>query len=71
MVTQMQFSEGEIDVVLAQSPAGGWDIVSVRVAGRDANARRKGEFETEADARTAAIAKAEAFAKAQEIDLRR
>lgn len=71
MVIQSEFSEGQIYGVLTQSPAGGWDIISVKVDGRDANARRKGEFATEAEAKAAAIAKAEAFAKDQGIDLRR
>ena len=71
MVVSSEFTQGEIYVVLKQSPAGGWDIGAVRVSGRDAIAVRKGEFQTEAEAKAAAIAKAEEFAKAEGIDLRR
>lgn len=71
MKVSSEFRQGDIYVVLKQSPVGGWDIGTVRVAGRDALAVRKGEFETEDEAKAAAIAKAEAFATAEGIELRR
>ncbi|NTY90446.1 hypothetical protein [Pseudomonas putida] len=71
MVVSKEFRKGDIYVVLKQSVAGGWDIGTVRVAGKDALAVRKGEYETEDEAEAAAIAKAEAFAAAEGIDLRR
>lgn len=65
-----QFKAGDIDVVLGAGPAGGWDIVAVRVKGREVPATRKGEFETEQEAKDAAIARAKAFAESEGLSLR-
>lgn len=71
MRSSSQFSEGEIEAVLVSGPAGGWDIATVRVKGREVPATRKGEFSTEQEAKDAAIARAKAYAESEGISLRR
>jgi len=71
MRVSSQFTEGEVDVSLVAAPAGGWDIASLRVKGREVPPTRKGEFKTEQEAGAAAIAKAKAFAELEGLDLRR
>ncbi|WP_313278172.1 hypothetical protein [Stutzerimonas balearica] len=62
-----QFSENGVDVSLVPGPAGGWDIASVHIHGTEVPPTRKGEFETEQEAKDAALARAAAFAKEQNI----
>ena len=71
MKISSQFTEGEIDVSLVAGPAGGWDIASVRVKGRQVPPTRKGEYESEQEAGEAAIAKAKAYAESEGLELRR
>lgn len=70
MVVSKSSSRGSVRVNLAAAPAGGWDIVSVSVNGRDVPPTRKGEFTSEQDAEAAAYAKAEEFAKQFNLDIR-
>lgn len=63
-------SRGSVRVNLVAAPAGGWDIGSVTVNGREVTPTRKGEFESESDAEAAAYQRAEAFAKEQGLDVR-
>ncbi|KTB87916.1 hypothetical protein AO073_14500 [Pseudomonas syringae ICMP 11293] len=71
MRVSSQFTEGDIDAVLGAGPAGGWDIVALKVKGREVPATRKGEFETEQEAKDTAIARAKAYAESEGLSLRR
>jgi hypothetical protein len=70
MKISSQFTEGEIDVSLIAGPAGGWDIASIRVKGRQVPPTRKGEYESEQEAREASISKAKAYAESEGLELR-
>lgn len=70
MVISKTSSRGSVRVSLAAAPAGGWDIVSVSVNGREAPPTRKGEFFNEQEAEDAAYARAEVFAKQFSLDTR-
>lgn len=63
-------SRGSVRVNLVSAPAGGWDVGSVTVSGREVTPTRKGEFLNEEDAEVAAYERAEAFAKEHGLDLR-
>jgi hypothetical protein len=65
-----QFTDGDIEVYLAAGPAGGWDIQGLRVKGRQVPPTRKGEFETEKEAKEAALSRARAFTEAEGLKLR-
>ncbi len=70
MMKSSNHSLGDIDVYLSTAPAGGWDIQGLRVKGREVPPTRKGEFETEQEAKDAAFARAKAFAEAEGLKLR-
>ena len=70
MKISSNFREGEIEVSLIAGPAGGWDIQSVSVKGRKVPPTRKGEFDSEEDAKEAALSRAKAFAESEGLKIR-
>lgn len=70
MVVSKSSSRGSVRVNLAAAPAGGWDIVSVSVNGREVPPTRKGEFVSEQEAEETAYARAKEFAKQLNLDTR-
>ena len=70
MVISKSSSRGSVRVNLAAAPAGGWDIVSVTVNGREVPPTRKGEFLSEQDAEAEAYLRAEKFAEQFNLDKR-
>lgn len=70
MVISKTSSRGAVKVHLVAAPAGGWDIGSVSVNGRELPPTRKGEFVSDHEAEAAAYARAEAFAEEQGLDKR-
>jgi hypothetical protein len=61
----MTMSRGPINIALTEREGGGWDITSLTFNGLNVLKDRKGEFETDKEAEAAALAKAEAFARAR------